>query len=251
MIEREIHAGISVLRMAHGKANALDLEFLDAIDGALAEEATSTERALVLTGSGSIFSAGVDLFRILKGGREYVEAFLPALERAFMRLFVLEKPVVAAVNGHAIAGGAILACGADVRLMSRGNGTFGIPELKVGVPFPPLALEIARHVLAPAELSEAVNLGRTYTVDECSARGWVSEVVAPDALLPRAIEVARGLTAVPPAAFASTKLLLRQPHLDFLHAHGARIARGVLETWRSPEVAHAIRAYVERTIKKS
>src|SRR6185295_5969986 len=122
-----------------GKASALDLELLVALESALRGEEQSKERALVLTGTGAIFCAGVDLKRIAQGKRQYIEAFLPALERAFERLFFLEKPVVAAINGHAIAGGAVLALACDHRILARGKGMVGTPELKVGVPFPFLA----------------------------------------------------------------------------------------------------------------
>jgi hypothetical protein len=91
----------------------------------------------VLTGTGSIFSAGVDLFRVLEGGRAYLEQFPPARSTPrFKKLLGFEKPLVAAINGHAIAGGASSPCGADQRFLARGKATYGAPELKVGVPVP-------------------------------------------------------------------------------------------------------------------
>ncbi|MEO6711133.1 MAG: enoyl-CoA hydratase-related protein, partial [Planctomycetota bacterium] len=78
MIEREVQGDVAILRLAHGKASALDLELLVALDEALQSEEQSKERALVLTGSGTIFCAGVDLKRIVQGRRGYIEAFLPA-----------------------------------------------------------------------------------------------------------------------------------------------------------------------------
>ena len=71
-----------------------------------------------------------------------MRSFLPALSAAFLAVFCSGKPVVAAVNGHAIAGGAILACACDRRVMDDSGGQFGVTELRVGVPFPPVALEI-------------------------------------------------------------------------------------------------------------
>ena len=87
----------------------------------MCEESPST-RALVLTGSGAMFSAGVDLLRVVAGGADYVRVFLPAINRMFQALFAFPKPVVAAVNGHAIAGGCIMVCAADWRLMARETG---------------------------------------------------------------------------------------------------------------------------------
>ena len=94
---------IAVLEMAHGKANAFDIEFLEALRQALRQAVRSDARAVVITAEGSIFSAGVDLPRILKGDRRYLEEFLVQLSDGLAELFAVPKPVVAAVNGHAIA----------------------------------------------------------------------------------------------------------------------------------------------------
>src|SRR5215470_10036601 len=115
MIERSQHDGILTLRLAHGKASALDVELLDALLREL-DSVAEDVRALVLTGTGSIFSAGVDLFRLTREGADYVRRFLPLLSRVLRALFTFPRPVVAAVNGHAIAGGCILALAADARL---------------------------------------------------------------------------------------------------------------------------------------
>src|ERR1700686_4981023 len=137
MLGREITDGILTIRMAHGKASALDREICLALQSAFEEAATDDAvGAVVLTGTGSIFSAGVDLPRMISAGGDYVQDFVEALDAALRGLFVFPKPVVAAVNGHAIAGGAILAFACDHRLMCAGR--IGVPEMLVGVPFPPM-----------------------------------------------------------------------------------------------------------------
>jgi enoyl-CoA hydratase len=131
--------------MGHGKANALDIEFCDAMAARFIELRNSAAKAVVLTGQGKIFSAGVDLKRLSEGGADYIRRFLPALHRLYEAVFFHPKPVVAAVNGHAIAGGCVLACCADRRIMANVGGRIGVTELLVGVPFPALAFEIMRH----------------------------------------------------------------------------------------------------------
>jgi len=133
MIERTLHDGILTLRLAHRKASALDVEILDALQREL-EGAATNARALILTGTGSIFSAGVDLFRLTQEGADYVRRFLPLLSCVVRTLFAFPRPVVAAANRHAIAGGCILVLAADARLMAAGSGRIGVPELLVGVP---------------------------------------------------------------------------------------------------------------------
>ncbi|HEX7809768.1 MAG TPA: enoyl-CoA hydratase/isomerase family protein, partial [Thermoanaerobaculia bacterium] len=153
MIDRSISDSVATLRLNYGKAAALDLELLDAVALAIAECAADDDiRAVILTGTGSIFCAGVDLFRITNGGREYAERFLPALGRMLLELFAFPKPLIAAVNGHAIAGGCVLALAGDYRLMAQGNGRIGVPELLVGVAFPPSVIEAIRFALPPQQL---------------------------------------------------------------------------------------------------
>ena len=116
-----------------------------------------------MTGRGNVFSAGVDLFKVLDGGGAYLDTFLPALHDALLRLFSLPRPVVAAINGHAIAGGCVLACTTDLRVMAEGDARIGMPEVRVGVPFPAAIFEFVRAAVGPRWLSEIVYLGRTYT----------------------------------------------------------------------------------------
>ena len=113
MIESTTKDGVAVLTMRHGKANALDTELCQALCGALDDAVAGGAAAVVLTGAGPVFSAGVDLKRVTAGREGYVAAFLPELRRVFTRLAALELPVVAGVNGHAIAGGFILSAAAD------------------------------------------------------------------------------------------------------------------------------------------
>ena len=127
---------------------------------------------------------------------------------AFLAVFDHPAPVVAAVNGHAIAGGCVFAKAADVRLMSA--GTIGITELAVGVPFPMAALEICRYGMGTSTTRAALQAD-TIDVAAASARGWIDEVVAPADLIPRAIAVARELGQHTPTAYAATKEQLHRP----------------------------------------
>ena len=177
MIGRTDRDGIAWLRLQHGEASALDVELCDTIADVLTGLGSDPVRAVVITGQGRIFSAGVDLHRILDGGAAYVERFLPRMVAAFEAIFRCPKPVVAAVNGHAIAGGCIIAAAADYRLMAGGNERIGIPELLVGVPFPVSVLEIMRFTLPAHELQPAVYTGATHLPDEALRRGFVDRLV--------------------------------------------------------------------------
>lgn len=243
MITRTDNDGIVTLRLAHGKASALDLELCAALESALGE--ASKARAVIITGTGSIFSAGVDLFRLTKEGVPYVERFLPALDSMLRTLFWFQRPVVASINGHAIAGGCVIAAACDVRLMATGDGRIGVPELLVGVPFPSLVIEVLRFALAPPYLQELMLRGATYKPIEALKRGVVDEVT--DYLDARAIAVAQDLAAIDPEAFRLTKLLLRAPvRRNTTSEHEA----AVLAHWSSAETHQKIRDYLARTVHK-
>jgi hypothetical protein len=175
MLRREDRGSVAVLHMDHGKANALDVELIGAIGDALGDIVREgSHSAVVLTGTGSIFSAGVDLFRFLEGGESYLEQFFDAMVRSFRALFAFPRPLVAAVNGHAIAGGAVMAAAADYRIMSMGKAKIGVPELRVGIPFPVAAIEILRFATSTQHLQELVYLGRAscWTERCTSHRAW-------------------------------------------------------------------------------
>ena len=250
MIDLKLHGQVAVLTMQHGKANAMDTTFCEDILKRLDELRTSPARAIVITGQGNIFSAGVDLVRALDGGPDYFRQFLPPLRRAFEAVFFYEKPIVAAVNGHAMAGGCVLTCAADRRLMAQGTGRIGITELLVGVPFPVIALEIMRFATAPQHFERIVFSGATFAPEAAVGLGLVDEVVGADALLARAIAAAEVLAALGPEAFALTKRQTREPVRERLERDGPRFDPAVDALWYAPETAARIRDYVARTFKK-
>jgi enoyl-CoA hydratase len=250
VIEIQERGEIAVLRMQHGKANAFDVEFCEALVNRLAELTQPSIRALVITGQGQIFSAGVDLLRILEGDSEYLRSFLPALKKAFETLFCFAKPVVAAINGHAIAGGCVLACAADHRLMASQSGRIGIPELLVGVPFPTLALEIVRLAAAPTHFRAMVYRGATFSPEEAQEKGLVNATTEPERLLDEAIAAARALAAVPAEVFAITKRQICQPAMKRVREDATRFDDAIEELWAGPATLAAIRDYVAATFKK-
>lgn len=251
MIESKVVDGVTVLTMVHGKANALDIEFCDSLAARFEELRKNDAKAVVLTGRGKIFSAGVDLKRLSAGGAAYIRQFLPALHRLYEAAFFFPKPLVAAINGHAIAGGCVLACCGDRRIMSKDAGRIGVTEILVGVPFPAFAFEIVRFAVPPRYLPEFTLSGATYATDEAVRRGWVDEIAEPAELMDDAVSVARELALLSPAAFAQTKVQIRETVAERLQASGTATDKAVTEIWTAPATLSYIRDYVERTLKKS
>lgn len=246
MITVEERNAIAVVRLEHGKVNALDLELLRAITETM--NGLSDAAAVVLTGFDGIFSAGVDLRRIVAGGPPYIKEFLPALSEALVAVYNLPRPVVAAVNGHAIAGGCVLAAACDVRLMS--GGTIGLTELRVGVPFPIAVLEIMRYAAGPAAGILALT-GTTIAPDEAARIGLIHAVVPSDELLETAVDQAEVLARLPAAAYASTKEQLHRPTTQRISTSRPLDDPPIEDAWSNPQTLDAISAYVSQLGKKT
>lgn len=249
MIERKDSDGVRILTLAHGKVSAMDIELGEALVAELKQASDPAVRAVIVTGSGSSFSAGVDLFRLIKEGPEYARRFIPVLDQFLLAALTFPKPIVAAINGHAIAGGCILAAACDHRIMAEGNGRIGIPELAVGVPFPALPLQIMAARLADGHLRDLVFSGRTVQIDEAKTMGLIDEKCPAAMLLDRANEVAQKLASIPAGTFALTKEAFYAPVLERtrqLSDYNARVS----ETWLQQHTYDTIRAYLEKTIRK-
>ena len=228
----------------------MDIELGEAFIAELKAAADAAVRAVVVTGSGSSFSAGVDLFRLIKDGPAYGERFLPVLDTMLRDALTFPKPVVAAVNGHAIAGGCILAAACDRRIMADGSGRIGIPELVVGVPFPALPLQIVAARMSDRGVSRP---GADRPDGSRGRRGGpgtrLTRSARPNALLDRAIAAANQLAAIPAAAFALTKEAFTTLILDRTACLSDLNAR-VVHAWLQPQTYDTIRAYLERTVGK-
>ncbi|HJQ45437.1 MAG TPA: enoyl-CoA hydratase/isomerase family protein [Amycolatopsis sp.] len=242
---------VAVLRMAHGRANVLDVEMCRELVERLDEAGFAGQRAVVLTGQGGVFSAGVDLRRVGEGGAAYVREFLPALSDAFLALFSFPRPTVAAVNGHAIAGGGVLAAACDRRVMNAAHGRIGWPELTVGVPFPLVAMEILRCAYGGHRLAELTETGQTYLGGQALAMGLVDELAAPDAVEARGLEIASSLAEAPERAFAHTKAQIHRPYDERIGEQRAADDAHVEHLWAAPETMAAIETYVRRTLGRT
>jgi len=236
-------AGVIVLRVDRPPANAFDRATFEALDAAVGRAAADPAvRAVVLTGTGRFFSAGLDLLGVFADTGPAFAAFARAFDAAWMALFALPKPVVAAVNGHAIAGGTVLAACADVRLVTDGAARMGLTEIQVGVPFPASAFEPVRFACAGPHLVEVLQRGLTYLPAEAVARRLADEVVPADMLLERAVALAAEMGGRLPAAFAATKRALRAEALARMAAFPAG-TDPVWALWQSADVLAAVEAY--------
>lgn len=246
MLEWSNEGGIATLAMEHGPVNTLDGEFLREMAETLRAIDAADVDALVLTGKGVAFSAGADLPRVLDGGEAYVRDSVDGLSDAFGALFRFRRPAIAAVNGHAIAGGCVLTCACDYRIMARDSGVIGISELKVGVPFPVWAFEIIRFSVAPHHLQELTYLAGNYKPEDALTKGLIDEVCDPDELITRATAVARDLASIPRRSFELMKQLVRRPTIERVERYGPEHDPQVQSLWTDDSVRESITAFMER-----
>ncbi|BBY06462.1 enoyl-CoA hydratase/isomerase family protein [Mycobacterium noviomagense] len=236
-METEARDGVTVIGFDHPPVNALDLALLDDVVATMRR----VDGPVVITGKGKCFSAGVDLPALIGGGPEYTDRFITALSAAFLAVFDHPAPVVAAINGHAIAGGCVFAMCADIRLMSA--GTIGLTELAVGVPFPVAALEICRSAMGTS-VTRAALQANTIDVDSAAARGWVDLVVPAAELTAEAVAIARRLGEYSPAAYAATKEQLHRPAHEAIAA-GAEVDTKTRAGWLAEDTRGRITAFVK------
>lgn len=239
---------VAVLRLEHGKVNAIDLDLCEALTRQLAALADHSCRAVIVTAAGNCFSAGVDLVQLTSGGAGYVRRFLPAMDAFFRALLTLPKPVVAAVNGHAIAGGCIIAACCDHVVMAEGSPRIGVTELAVGVPFPMLLMEIVRARVSDRSARDLVYSARTVLPPEALALGLVDELAPAADVMPRAMNAAARLSGIPPVTFSLTKRALVAPILARAEA-AAAIEADLTRAWQGDEVLSHVRVFLDQRPK--
>jgi enoyl-CoA hydratase len=197
--------------------------------------------AVVLTGREGFFSAGLDLKIAPTLDADGQRAMVDAINRIFAAWYSFPRPVVAAVNGHAIAGGLILALCADYRVGSS-EGQYGLTELKAGVGYPAVAIAVVRAELH-ASAARRLVLGADLVDAKASLEaGAFDEVAEPDQVLHRATEVARALSLLPSETYARVKQQLRGPALDAALAQPDPL----LEGWTGTETADAASSILRR-----
>ena len=243
MLRLENQEPVARLVMNHGKVNVMDIEFCRELVQHLEILENDSSQVLILSGNERVFSAGIDLKRWLSESDDYIEPFLVELERVMERIFLFPKPVIAMIEGHAVAGGCMMAAACDFRLIAP-EARIGIPEMRVGVPLPMMAIEIMRFVANTKDFQAVVNVGRMFEGGEAVAAGLANEVVSKAKLPTRADQVAEEFGEIPAAAFRMTKQQSRAPVMRQVAENRAAFFAEYLKIWRSPVTRASIQRYV-------
>ncbi|MCR9126469.1 MAG: enoyl-CoA hydratase/isomerase family protein [Rhodobacteraceae bacterium] len=237
IVRSELPGGIVRLTLSRPPVNALSAPMLMALADhmrILGEDADV--RAVIVDSAQKVLSAGLDLKEAQGFDTAEQAAVVEGLNMGFLAMYACPKPVVAAVNGAAIAGGLFFVLASDYRVAAP-RAVLGLAEVRVGVDFPLGPLEIARAALAPDDLRRLMLGGHPIDAEEALRRGILDEVVAPDDLSARALATAERLAEHPPAAYRAIKAQIRG-------AVCARIGEGLQRparaNWFTPETRAAM-----------
>ena len=238
--------GVRVLTLDRPPANAIDESLLTELGLALnAAQAEPDVRALVLTGEGRFFSGGFDLAaprRDAAAAREMQRLY----RDLHAELVGFPKPTLAMVNGHAIAGGFVLALACDYRLGVEGDYRIGLNEVAVGAGFPRTAVEIVRLRLPHARASELMLGGALYPANQGVRLGLVDELLPADRFADTVKRRAARLGTFPRAAYVDAKLSLVAEALERIARETDADGERTDAVWRDPESRAARRAQREK-----
>jgi len=241
----KIDGEVAILVMSRGKANAIHSEMMEELSAAVGAAASDPGvRGVVLASDcPRFFSGGFDVREVFHYGREQMAAFFRRFTEICDALRGMPKPVVAALSGHTVAGGAILALACDLRVMARGEFGFALNEIDLGLAVTP---EIGRMLIEAVGAGRARELflsGEPVSPERAWEIGLVHELAPPEEVLARAVARARTLAAKPPIAYATLKRQLRSL------AAGETLETGIesfLELWFSPEATEARRRVAQK-----
>jgi len=250
MLERHSHSDdIVEIRLARPPVNALNPELVERLDSALASAVEEGARAVILSGSPGLFSAGLDVPELLTLDEEGMRAFWKSFFGLLERIARYEQPIVAALTGHSPAGGTVLALFADYRIQARGNFQLGLNEVQVGLVVPPVIHRALVRLIGAYPAERHLVAGRMIPVDDAAAVGLVDEVVEPDQVIERAADWLRTHLALPAHAMQATRRLCRTELGSWFDDPRALDIDAFVAGWFDASTQATLRQLVERLKK--
>ncbi len=247
MISVEHRERVAIVKLNRGVTNAINLQLVGELVEALQEAKQDPDvSSLVLTGSEKFFSIGFDIPHLYGLAREDFRVYYRAFNRLCLDLYTLPKPTVAAITGHAIAGGCILALCCDQRFIAEGRKLMGLNEIKLGVPVPYPGDRILRDLVGARNAREIVEAGDFYPSEELLRMGVVDRVMQLEQVLPESIEKAASLGALPQEPFAVIKGNRVEAVAAQVLAQLEEKESVFLEQWYSGQTRELLKAAMER-----
>jgi len=231
-----VHDGIATVILARGKVNALSEVMVEEIRERFEElEKNKEVKAVILTGRGKFFSFGFDVPDLLSYSKEAFISYLTKFTNLYTYLFMFPRPVIAALNGHTIAGGCMLATACDYRIMVAENAKIALNEITFGASVVAGSVEMLKHCTGSRNAEAILYNGALYAPQEALDLGLIDRIELPEALIEEAEKTALGLAQKNAAAFKSIKGLSRQPVAEEMVQREPDSIREFADIWYSEE----------------
>lgn len=235
-VEVESRDGMATVTLNRGKVNALNNQVVDELRNCLKKlEADHNIKAVILTGSDKFFSFGFDVPEFLSFTKEAFTEYLTNFTGLYTYLFLYPKPVVAALNGHTIAGGCMLALACDFRVMVAGKSKISLNEIAFGSSVFAGSTEMLRFWTGSTIAAEILYSGSMYSAEKAMDLGLVHEVSTEAHLMTRAKRIASDLASKQAPTFGSIKSLLRKPIADDMIKREPASIREFVDIWYSEQ----------------
>lgn len=236
--------GLLTIRLGREHGNALNGGLLRSLAAAMrAADSDPGVRGVLLASSGKIFCPGLDLQELTRLDREAMRGVMMAMSEALLSMLRLSRPLVAALHGHALAGGCVIALPADWRVLKR-DALIGLNELKVGVPLPYGVTRLVQAEVPPSHVTDVALVGRNFQNEAALTAGLAHEIHAGDDVEAQALSRLADLASRDGTAFAATKKYLRAALVADIEAGDARAAGEFLDCWFSAPTRQRVEAIV-------
>ena len=249
MIEVIQRGPVSEIRMSHPPANALSPGLVRALDDSLSETIDSGASAVVLSGLPGIFSAGLDVPALLQLDRDGVRDAWRGFHDLLRTVAFSPVPTLAAITGHAPAGGAVISLFADYRVMAQGPYKIGLNEVEVGIILPRFMFAALERLVGPHHAERLVTAATMVTTEEAHRLGLVDEVAPLDEVVERALARCQRLLSLPRRAMTETRANARRDLVALLESAGDSHLDDLVGLWFSDETQAALTALVNRLQK--
>jgi enoyl-CoA hydratase/carnithine racemase len=225
---------VAVLMLSRGKVNAINGAVVDQIRQSLkALEGDPEARSIIITGIGKFFSFGFDIPEFLSFTKDQFAEYLTNFAALYTYLFLYPKPVVAALNGHTIAGGCMLALACDSRVMAAGKARISLNEIAFGSTVFAGSTEMLRFCVGSANATSVLYSGAMYSAEEAKRFGLVDEIATEHDLMDITFNMAAELASKYPPAFASIKSLLRRSTAEEMMRRERQSIEELVNIWYS------------------
>jgi enoyl-CoA hydratase/carnithine racemase len=244
MLTKIEHGEILELRLERPPVNALHHPLVSELRAAVEAAPKSGAKALVLSGVAGMYSAGLDVPWLLGLDRAGMQAFWEEFFRMLRSIALSPIPVAAAITGHSPAGGAVIAIFCDTRIAAQGKFKIGLNEVQVGLPVPRVILSAFIRLVGQRQAERLAVRGALISPDEALSCGLVDQVVAPDEVVPKALDWCREILKLPASAMLSTRKTLRADYAQIFDSQSAATRDEMTSVWFNEETQKALKDLV-------